>query len=133
MINSSTLLRGALLADAVASGAMGLLLALAATPLAALLALPDAFLRETGLLLIPYALFVGYLGSRVRLPVALAWLIVAGNTMYALASFALLVGHWLSPNLLGELFVAAQAIVVGVLAELQYIGTRRSAPAIAVA
>jgi hypothetical protein len=133
MIKSSTFLRGALVADAIASGAMGLLLALATTPLASLLALPDALLRETALLLIPYALFVGYLGSRARLPVRLAWLIIAGNTVYALASFALLVGNWLSPNLLGELFIASQAIVVGVLAELQYIGTRRSASTIAVA
>lgn len=133
MVNSSTLLRGALLADAIASGAMGLLLAIAAVPLAGLLALPDALLRETGLLLIPYALFVGYLGSRLRLPVTLAWLIVAGNAVYTLASFALLLGNWLSPNLPGELFIAAQAIVVGVLAELQYVGARKSAPAIAVA
>lgn len=133
MINSSTFLRGALVADAIASGAMGLLLAIAATPLASLLALPDAFLREAGLLLIPYALFVGYLGSRARLPVKLAWLIVAGNAVYVVASFALLFGHWLTPNLLGELFIAAQAIVVGVLAELQYIGTRRSVSVLAVA
>ena len=133
MINSSIFLRGALLADAIASGALGLMLAIAAAPLAPLLALPEPFLREAGVLLIPYALFVGYLGSRVRLPITLAWLIVAGNAVYALASFALLVGNWLSPNLLGELFIAAQAIAVGVLAELQYIGTRRSASAIAVA
>jgi len=133
MINSSSFLRGALLADAIASGAMGLLLAIAAAPLAKLLALPDAFLREAGLLLIPYALFVGYLGSRTRLPVTLAWVIVVGNATYVLASFALLVSPWLAPNLFGELFIAVQAVAVGVLAELQYIGTRRSASAIAVA
>ena len=133
MINSSNLLRGALVADAVASGAMGLLLAIAATPLASLLALPDAFLREAGLLLIPYALFVGYLGSRVQLPARLAWFVIAGNAVYVVASFALLFSQWLTPNLLGELFIAAQAIVVGVIAELQYIGMRRSAAALAVA
>jgi hypothetical protein len=31
-----------------------------------------------------------------------------------------------TPNLLGEAAIAMQAIVVGVLAELQYIGLRRS-------
>jgi hypothetical protein len=36
-----------------------------------------------------------------------------------------------TPNLLGEAFVAAQAIVVGALAELQFIGLRRSAGALA--
>jgi hypothetical protein len=36
-----------------------------------------------------------------------------------------------SPNLLGELVVVAQAIATGVFAELQYIGMRRSAGAVA--
>jgi hypothetical protein len=133
MINSSTFLRGAFLADAIISGAMALLLVTAASALASLLALPEPFLRETGLLLMPYALFVGYLGSRVRLPVRLAWLIVAGNATWTLASFALLLGNWLSPNLFGGIFIAAQAIAVGVLAELQYIGTRRSGSGIVAA
>jgi hypothetical protein len=126
MMNSSTLLRRALLADGFTSGAMALPLVIAAAPLATLLALPEALLRETGLLLIPYALFVGYLGSRTRLPVALAWLVISGNAVWTLASFAVLLGSWLSPNLFGEIFIAAQAIAVGVVAELQYIGTRRS-------
>lgn len=130
MLNSSTFLRGALLADAITSGAMALLLAIAATPLATLLALPEAFVRETGLLLVPYALFVGYLGLRVRLRALVAWLIIAGNAVWTLASFALLVGNWLSPNLYGEIFIALQAIVVGVLAELQYVGVRKSSAAI---
>jgi hypothetical protein len=133
MIISSTLLRRALLGDGITSGAMALLTVAAAAPLANLLALPEPFLRETGLLLIPYALFVGYLGSRATLPVGLAWLIVAGNTAWTLASFALLLGNWLSPNLLGEIFIAMQAIAVGVLAELQYIGTRRSGAGVAAA
>jgi len=36
-----------------------------------------------------------------------------------------------TPNILGEAFVAAQAIATGVLAELQYIGFRRSGSAFA--
>jgi len=35
------------------------------------------------------------------------------------------------PNILGEAFVVAQAIATGVLAELQYIGLRKSAGALA--
>jgi hypothetical protein len=133
MINSSTLLRGAFIADGIVSGMLALLLAIAAAPLATLLALPEGFLRETGLLLIPYALFAGYLGSRARLPAAVAWLVVAGNAAWTLGSFALLLGNWFSPNLLGAMFIATQAIAVGVLAELQYIGTRRSGAPIAAA
>ena len=133
MINSSSFLRSALLADAICSGAMALLLAIAATPLATLLALPEPFVRETGLLLVPYAVFVGWLGLRLRLPAAMVWLVIVGNGVYALASFALLLGNWVSPNLYGELFIALQAIVVGVLAELQYVGVRKSSSAIVTA
>jgi hypothetical protein len=37
-----------------------------------------------------------------------------------------------TPNILGEAFVVAQAIATGVLAELQYIGLRKSGGALAV-
>ena len=43
-----------------------------------------------------------------------------------LASIALLFTGAVTPNLLGEVFVAIQAIAVGAFAELQYIGLRRS-------
>ncbi len=48
-------LRLALLGDAAASGATGLLLATAAGPLAPLLGLPEPLLRSAGLVLLPYA------------------------------------------------------------------------------
>ena len=47
------------------------------------------------------------------------------------ASVALLFSGAVTPNLLGEAFVAVQAIAVGALAELQYIGLRRSGGAVA--
>jgi len=53
------------------------------------------------------------------------WLVIGGNGLWTLASFALLFGHWLSPNLLGEAMIAGQALAVGVIAELQYIGLRK--------
>jgi hypothetical protein len=37
----------------------------------------------------------------------------------------------MTPNWLGQIFVVAQAIVPGALAELQYIGLRRSSDALA--
>jgi hypothetical protein len=48
MIRPSMLLRRALLADAIFSGASALLLSLGAGALAPLLDLPQALLRETG-------------------------------------------------------------------------------------
>jgi hypothetical protein len=126
MIRPSMLLRRALLADAIFSGASALLLSLGAGALAPLLDLPQALLRETGLFLIAYTALVGWLGTRPSMPRALVAIVVAGNAAWTIASVALLFSGWVTPNLLGEILVAAQAIVVGVFAELQYVGLRRS-------
>jgi hypothetical protein len=126
MIRPSMLLRRALLADAIFSGASALLLSLGAGALAPLLDLPQALLRETGLFLIAYTALVGWLGTRPSMPRALVAIVVAGNAAWTIASIALLFSGWVTPNLLGEILVAAQAIVVGVFAELQYVGLRRS-------
>ena len=126
MIHPSMLLRRALLADAIFSGASALLLSLGAGALAPLLDLPQALLRETGLFLIAYTALVGWLGTRPSIPRALVAIVIAGNAAWTIASVALLFSGWVTPNLLGEILVAAQAIVVGVFAELQYVGLRRS-------
>jgi hypothetical protein len=126
MIYPSLFLRRAIQADAVVSGAMAILLTLGAGALAPILNLPEALFRETGIFLIAYAALVGWLGTRMTLPKAMVWLIVVGNAVWTLASVALLFSGTVTPNLLGELFVAMQAIAVGAFAELQYIGLRRS-------
>jgi hypothetical protein len=120
------LLRRALQADAIFSGASALLLSFGADALAPMLHLPEALLRETGLFLIAYTALVGWLGTRPSLPKALVAIVVAGNAAWTIASIALLFSGWVTPNLLGDVLVAAQAIAVGVFAELQYVGWRRS-------
>jgi hypothetical protein len=131
MINPSMFLRRAILADAVFSGVSALLLTFGAGALAPWLNLPEALLRETGLFLIAYATLVGWLGTRQSMPKALAGIVIAGNAAWTLASIALLFSGAVTLNLLGEAFVAAQAIAVGAFAELQYIGLRRSDGALA--
>jgi CHASE2 domain-containing sensor protein len=131
MIHPSLLLRRAILADAIFSGAAALLLTFGAGMLAPLLNLPDALLREAGLFLIAYAALVGWLGTRQSMPKALVVIVVAGNAAWTMASIALLFSGWVDPNLFGEAFVAAQAIAVGAFAELQYIGLRKSGGAVA--
>ena len=126
MINPSLLLRRAVLADAVFSGASALLLSLGAGALAPLLNLPEALLREAGLFLVAYAALVGWLGTRPSMPKPLVWIVIAGNAAWTAASIALLFSGAVTPNLLGEAAVAMQAIAVGVFAELQYLGLRRS-------
>ena len=126
MISSSQLLRRALLADCLFSGAGALAMAPGASMLAALLDLPETLLLETGLFLFAYAALVGWLGSRASVPKLLVAIVIAGNAAWPVASIALLFSGSVSPNLLGELFVVAQAIGTGILAELQYVGLRRS-------
>lgn len=126
MINPSLFLRRALLADAIFSGASAVLLTFGAGALAPLTHLPEALLRETGLFLVLYAALVGWLGTRQTMPKPLVVVVIAGNAAWTLASIALLFSGAVTPNLLGEALVAAQAIAVGALAELQYIGLRRS-------
>ena len=81
--------------------------------------------------MIAYAALVGWLGTRPTMPKALVLIVIVGNAAWTLASIALLFSGAVTPNLLGEVSVAAQAIAVGALAELQYIGLRRSRGALA--
>jgi hypothetical protein len=130
MINPSQFLRRALVADAIFSGVSAVLLTFDAGALAPLLDLPETLLRETGLFLIAYTALVGWLGTRQSVPKALVWIVVAGNAAWTVGSLALLFSGAVTPNLLGEVVVAAQAIATGVFAELQYIGLRRSSGAV---
>ena len=114
MIASSLFLRRALLADAVFSGASAALIA------------PAAGVRETGLFLIAYTVLVAWLSARQSVPKALVMVVIAGNALWTLASIALLLSGTVRANLFGEAVIVAQAIATGVLAELQYIGLRRS-------
>lgn len=131
MIHPSTFLNRALLADAVFSGVSAAGLTLGAGMLAPLLNLPEVLLRETGLFLIAYAALVGWLGTRASVLKALVLTVIAGNAAWTLASIALLFSGEVTPNLLGEIVVVAQAIATGVFAELQYVGLRKSAGAVA--
>jgi hypothetical protein len=126
MTSPSQFLRRALLADAIFSGVSAAGLTFGAGAFASLLNLPEALLQETGLFLIAYTILVGWLGTRPAVPRALVMLVVVGNAAWTLASIALLFSGAVSPNLLGEIVVVAQAIATGVFAELQYIGLRRS-------
>ena len=131
MIHSSTLLRRALLADAIFSGIGALVMTLDANLLASRLQLPEALLRETGLFLIAYTALVGWLATRPQVPKGLVMLVVVGNGLWTLASFALLLSGAVNPNLFGEIVVVAQAVATGIFAELQYVGLRRSGAAVA--
>jgi hypothetical protein len=128
---ASTFLRRALVLDAVASGATGALMLGGAGLLEGLLNLPPSLMRYAGLFLIPYAAFVAYEGLRTHTSRTSVVAIIAGNALWAAGSVLLLIGGPLSPTMLGTIFVAGQAFVVALFAELQYFGLRRSQTAAA--
>jgi hypothetical protein len=121
-----TLLRRVLIADAAASGAMAVLGLAGAGMLDSVLGLPAALLRTAGLSLVPFAAFVAYVATRETLPRPAVWAIIALNALWVAESFLLMAGSSLAPTTLGQAFVIAQAAAVALLAELEYVGLRRS-------
>ena len=122
---SPTFLRRALMLDALASGATALLMIAGAGLVEGLLGLPAALLRGAGLVLVPYVAFVVYTATRDTISRSAVWTIIVANVAWAAASALLLVSGWVAPTALGYAFVIAQAVVVALLGELQYMGLRR--------
>jgi CHASE2 domain-containing sensor protein len=123
---SPAFLRRVLLADAVSAFAMGAMLIVAAGMLEPLLGLPSLLLREAGFVLLPIAAFVAYAGLRKELSRRLVWAVIVCNALWVADSFILLFSGWVSPTVPGQVFVAGQAVVVAVFAELEFFGVRRA-------
>ncbi len=121
----SRFVRNVLLADAAVSAAAGAVMALGGAALQALLGLPGSLLVPAGLLLFPYAAVLVWLSRRERLPRAALWVLVVGNLLWAMECVVIALGHGYAPSVLGQVFLALQAIAVGVFAELQFICLRR--------
>lgn len=128
-IQPAPFLRQALLADAVTSAACALLVLVAAGPLERILGLPAGLLRGAGLVLLPYVAILAFLALREDLPRMAVWAVIAANALWAAESVLLLASGWVEPTSAGIAFVIAQAIVVAMYAELQFIGLRRSSTA----
>jgi hypothetical protein len=124
--NNSSFLRRVLAVDAISSGAMGLGMLAFASFIAPLLNLPVDLIRDAGLVLLPFAAFVGYVASRGQIPRVGVWIIIALNAVWVVDSIVLLFTGWVEPNALGYAFVIAQAIVVGLFAELEYVGLKKA-------
>lgn len=126
-IQPATFLSRVLLLDALSSGAMGVLLLACSGMLASLLELPVELLNEAGLVLVPFALAVGFLATRARMSRIAIWAVIGLNAVWAIDSVVLLFTGWVQPNLLGYAFVVGQAAFVAVMVELEIIGLRKSA------
>ncbi|MGG5885554.1 hypothetical protein ACLF3G_00330 [Falsiroseomonas sp. HC035] len=120
------MLRLALLGDAAACAACGLVLAAGAGALAGPLGLPEPLLRWVGLGLLPWAAFVGLTGWAASPWQRAAWAIVALNALWVLDSLLLAAGAFgLAPTGLGIAFILAQAVMGAGFAVVQALALRR--------
>ena len=131
--NRDGLLRLALKLDAAATGALGVLVLLAAgtvlgdqRPFVLLLGTPLALLVPLGLFLVAYAAFVWGVGDRRRINRTGAWVVVVVNLLWVLGSVALVVAGWLPLTALGAAFVLVQGAAVALFAVLQFLGLHRT-------
>ena len=129
MTQTSSWLRRVLAADGVISGATGVMLIVGAGALQGPLGMPESFLRWAGLSLLPFAALVLHLSRAAVVSAAAVRGVIVANVAWVAASVALVFSGWLALTLLGYAFVIGQAVAVGALAELQYVGLRRSAAA----
>ena len=122
----STLLRRALVANALFSGLSGMILALGARPVASFLGLQDAVvLTVAGALLLLYAAGLFYVATRPAVNRAAAWLAVALDLLWVVGSALILLAGWLPLTTAGKWAVGIVAELVFLFALFQLLGLRR--------
>ncbi|MFT3955919.1 MAG: hypothetical protein QM722_16470 [Piscinibacter sp.] len=120
----SPLLRRALWADAVASGASALPMIVAPAWLESVTGLSSALLQPVGLALLPYVAYLVWLATRAAVPVAAAWLPIVLNLLWAVDCVLLAALAAPRPSGFGYAFIGLQAAAVLVFAAWQFSGLR---------
>ena len=88
--------------------------------------LSAALVAGSGIALLAVGAFILFAAKNVpalRWPV---WVVVLGNAGWVLASVLLLISGLEQPTALGTAYVIGQAVIVAVLAELEYVGLRKT-------
>lgn len=111
--------------DAATCATMGILLILAAGPLADLTAILQPVLYWAGIALLPVAAFMMFFARRHTVPSWASILVVLGNAGWVALSLALPVLGFIHPNPLGWAFLVAQSAVVALLAWLEATASRQ--------
>jgi hypothetical protein len=122
---NSQFLRRVLLADGVVSGAAGVVMIVGGGQLAPLTNLPTDLLLYAGLPLLPWMVALIVLARMANVPRNGVRWVIAINALWVAGSIAVL--FLTAPTLFGYAFVIAQAVAVGLFAELQIIALRREA------
>ncbi|SDL69507.1 hypothetical protein [Nonomuraea jiangxiensis] len=120
------LLRLTLATDAVVTAANGLAYLALAPAVSELLGPGPALLRAIGAGLLVYGVAVGLLSTRHPIPPSLTWAVIALNAAWPLASLLTLVTGALDLTTAGTFWTIAQALVVAVFGELQFLALRKT-------
>ncbi|MFI6735742.1 hypothetical protein ACIBI9_22710 [Nonomuraea sp. NPDC050451] len=119
-------LRLALAADAVVTGGNGLVYLAFAGPVSDLLGPGAGLLRGIGAFLLVYGAAVGLLATRRAISPAATRAVIALNIIWTLGSVAAVATGAADLTTIGAIWTIAQALVVGVFAELQIVGLRKT-------
>ncbi|MGQ0532291.1 MAG: hypothetical protein ACT4OF_06325 [Caulobacteraceae bacterium] len=87
--------------------------------------MPLALLTYAGFSLLPWTIALVALARMERVPRSGVRAVIVINALWVAASIAVL--FLTSPNLFGDAFVIAQAVAVGLFAELQIMALKREA------
>ncbi|MBN8509975.1 MAG: hypothetical protein J0L57_15355 [Burkholderiales bacterium] len=121
-------LRGVLKLDAGLSAVTTLLLTAGASTLAAATGAPATLLFAIGVALVPWVAFLLWVATRSAVPAALVWAVIGLNAAWALNCVLVALGFGLALTPAGVGFAALQAAGTALLAGLEWLGLRRSAP-----
>lgn len=124
-VHPSRLLRAALVIDAAASGATGLLQTAANGYTSALFGLPAGLVLGTGMFMLAYAATLVLMARSTTLPRSAALFVIVGNAGWALGCVVLAAVH-AQLTALGLGYLLLQACAVAAFAGLQAAGLARS-------
>lgn len=126
-VQPTRLLRTALIIDAVASGATGLLQTAASGFVSTLLGLPAELLLGTGVFMLAYAATLAVMARSAPLPRSALRVVIYGNGGWALGCVAL-AAMYAPLTALGVGYLLLQAAAVAAFAAIQAIALARSVP-----
>jgi hypothetical protein len=106
------------------TGANGVAYLAAAEPLEDLLGLSPGLLRPIGAFLVVFAAAVWYTATRPAVRRGAVTAIVDANAVWAIGSVVFLAVGASSPTVVGGIWIALQAVVVGAFAGLQWSALR---------
>ena len=128
LMASPHFLRRVLWLDAATGVATGLLQFGFADALAPLLGLPANLLSWSGAALGVFVLFISWIATRKNIPAGAVWLLIGANVLWLLGCLGLLASSLVAPTVFGVSFLITQAVTVGLLVELEWIGVRKIQP-----